>query len=231
MHDIPSVKSNQGSPIWLLGDSIPDRWSGHLEGALDARHPSRHSIWTPILDAAQREFYFKRGLRLDDDALYIQNAVEKPSQKPGTSQDWNRYSELTNQVDKYAASVSLYRPNIIITFGQFAYEFARRSCAKTISHKKTEQNFSVKYWTVDNLALVFNIVTNNTLVDESPYSTIIVPLLHATIARGKFLQNHKSYCRHDEDKSGNYFRFAGTRLANLILKACEDYPIWLSDPR
>ena len=43
-------------PIWLIGDSNPKNWENRLSYPLDARHPARHSIWTPVLDAMQDRF-------------------------------------------------------------------------------------------------------------------------------------------------------------------------------
>jgi hypothetical protein len=44
---------NKNFPIWLLGDSNPERWQGELKTPFDPRHPVRHNIWTSILDVIQ----------------------------------------------------------------------------------------------------------------------------------------------------------------------------------
>jgi hypothetical protein len=62
------------SPVWLLADSPPVRRPDIIP--LDARHPSRHNIWTPILEQIQEVAYrHSDRLRVDADKLYIRNAV------------------------------------------------------------------------------------------------------------------------------------------------------------
>jgi hypothetical protein len=39
--------------IWLLGHSYPEAWVHVLNEPLDPRHPTRHNIWTPVLDRLQ----------------------------------------------------------------------------------------------------------------------------------------------------------------------------------
>jgi hypothetical protein len=70
-------------PVWLLADSPPKVWAERLEYPLDARHPTRHSIWTPICDVIQRYVYAdQRRLRFNDQKVVIHNAIGEASYNP-----------------------------------------------------------------------------------------------------------------------------------------------------
>ena len=67
-----------GFPIWLIGDSPPEKWADKLDSPLDPKHPARHNIWTSIADSMQDRLYRKGRLRLDTSRLYIRNATNQP---------------------------------------------------------------------------------------------------------------------------------------------------------
>ena len=69
-------------PIWLIGDSEPDRWKSELKTPFDPRHPIRHNIWTSIIDIVQDSLYRELGKRIDTKELFIRNAVKDAKDKP-----------------------------------------------------------------------------------------------------------------------------------------------------
>ena len=124
-----AMARQSGTPdrhLWLLGDSEPPNWRDLLLEPFDSRHPVRHQIWTSILDVVQELVFVGFGLRVANSALYVRNAIDDPSLRPPASH--------TSWPDRVAAEVSAFRtllednqPPIVLTFGAFAFEFARRA--------------------------------------------------------------------------------------------------------
>ncbi len=70
--------------------------------------------------------------RLDADKLYIRNAVEDRKDRAlVTSLKWKKKG-LNRKLDELSGLIMSYKPIIIITFGQFSYEFTRRAFKKKI---------------------------------------------------------------------------------------------------
>jgi len=110
------------SPIWLLGDSYPAKWRQHLNGPLDPRHPTRHSIWTPVWDEIQRTVYNPDKLRVDDRRVCIANAAESSADG---SPDWDFSKDsFKARVAAYGLLLNKYRPPIVCALGRRAYAFA-----------------------------------------------------------------------------------------------------------
>ncbi len=55
----------------------------------------------------------------------------------------------------------------------------------------------------------------------------IIPLLHASIARGKFLEATWDFVGAYGQTPPNYFDYVGTKLADLLLAKLADKPIWI----
>jgi hypothetical protein len=79
--EIKPENTDPDSPIWLLGDSPSANNLDKNLKPLDRKHPTRHTIWTPILDVVQRHLFVDCGCRLDDSELFIRNAVSHPDHK------------------------------------------------------------------------------------------------------------------------------------------------------
>jgi hypothetical protein len=153
------------SPIWLLADSRPRRVVTHEP--LDPRHPTRHAIWTPILDHVQGRIFAECARRLDTSNFYIRNAVECADDKkvrPVVDQAVLRFREM---------AIS-NRPMMILCFGQFAFELARRACDQTSSADELWGK-----WSVEGLGREFH----RRITKISPEETTALPLLHAIVAR------------------------------------------------
>lgn len=199
-------------PIWLLGDSNPSHWQDVLVTPLDPRHPARHNIWTPVLDVIQDKVFRKCRSRVDVSALYIRNAVEDPKNKPpGNSINWN--TTLNREIVEFQGLIDRYRPAILLSFGRFAFEFARRVFAQ-------RPEYTTNYWGAKNLGDEFRQRTGA----FDPNGVNLLPLLHTSISRGRYLESHDYFCG---QARGNYFEFVGDRIAGILLQYQDTLKIWI----
>jgi hypothetical protein len=200
------------SEIWLLGDSNPRRWQDVLEAPFDPRHPARHSIWTPVLDVIQDQVYRKCRRRLDTSSLYIRNAVEDPTGKPASqSVTWEGISET--EAACFREILVEYRPKVLPSFGAFSFEFARRSL-----DQEPVRRYS--YWGARQLGQEFR-----QRIAEFDLGTInLLPLLHVSIARGRFIQAHEYFC---QQEGANYFEYVGKQIAEKLIVHQGELQIWI----
>ncbi|NOW92382.1 hypothetical protein BCD91_004405 [Clostridium beijerinckii] len=199
-------------PIWIIGDSEPDRWKDSLSTPFDPRHPIRHNIITSVFDVVQDSIFRNSGKRVDTSKIYIRNAVSEASSKPARNELlWN--IKLNNEIMMLKSLLSKNNPVLILTFGAFAYEFTRRAFDKEV-HK-------YNYWTTERLGDEFRKNTSN-MQGSNP---IIIPLLHRSIAGGHFIKSHENYCK---NIGANYFDFVGTEIANVTMKILYDSDIWVT---
>ena len=204
-------------PIWLIGDSNPKNWETRLHGPLDTRHPTRHNIWPPILENVQSHLYASIHKRLRTDDLYIRNAVEDSSHKPHSSRrDWLTETETTLEEERTVLSKLLicYTPKLVFSFGAFAFEFTRRS----LEFEETS-NRAYRLWTTEELGREFK----ERMGKFSLHKINLVPLLHASIARGKFLESHAKFT---DEGDGNYFDHVGKEIAKCLIRNRTEFPFW-----
>ncbi|WP_144428470.1 hypothetical protein [Azospirillum thiophilum] len=200
------------SPIWLIGDSNPGPWALKLKFPLDDRHPTRHSIWTPVWDRIQDRVFRSGALRLDDQNLFVRNAVADAAVKPRpTALDWTN-RELLSPLEGLRTDLQSFQPGLVLAFGQFSFEFVRRALNITPA-------YPCKHWGLGNLRRAFD----DAIAAFDPDVTNVVPLLHATIARGKFLDAHAAF-------GGHYFNYVGDGLAKLLLTRLRNAPVWIKSP-
>jgi len=203
---------NSGFPIWLLGDSNPPRWEKSLRTPLDPRHPIRHNIWTPVIDIVQDRVFRERSSRVDTSQLYIRNAVEDPTIKPKPAHiEWGKTAEI--EVDVLRKLINGNKPQLILCFGAFAFEFARRALSQ-----EPERNFG--YWGARRLGEEFRQRINQ----FHPDFTNSLPLLHRSISGGKFIQSHDYFCAVE---GANYFEFVGNNIADKLIEYHNQLPIWI----
>ena len=163
-------------PIWLIADSSPPRWEEHLRQPLDPRHPARHNIWTPILEGIQSHVFQAARTRIDTTDLYVRNAVHDVADKPPYRRlDWP--SRLAVETRDLASLVARHRPKLLLTFGAFACEFARRSLDRGLPR-------AISHWTSTELGNEFRRNVGN--LDPAHPQPQHLPLLHVSIARGTF---------------------------------------------
>lgn len=188
----------ESARIWLIGDSEPAALAHVLRHPLDARHPTRHSIWTPIWDEIQQELFRQRRARLDGDALYVRNAIQRACDKPKSSTSlW----ALDDRIKALRERVETHKPALVLSFGGFAFEFCRRAV------EPGSQSFPYRHWTVKRLAAEFASRIDNP-------GCVVVPLLHAVVARGKFLHCHEMF----GGPEAQYFAWTGKALATRLLR-------------
>lgn len=203
---------NREFPIWLIGDSEPKHWAEKLDHPLDPKHPARHSIWTPILDGIQERVFRCCRSRVDVSELYIRNAVKGPSDKPKPgSKNWDESTVLRESLKELTTILETYNPPLVLSFGAFAFEFVRRSL------NEAEQK-PHKCWSAKALGEEFG----NRACDFSPDTTNLLPLLHVSIARGKFLEAHKYFTGQEEK---NYFEHVAPVIADILVKHGERFPL------
>ena len=200
------------SEIWLLGDSNPRNWQDFLEAPFDPRHPARHSIWTPVLDVIQDHVFRESRRGLDTSSIYIRNAVEDPTGKPAPqSVKWEGMSEA--EARSFREILAKHRPKVLFSFGAFSFEFARRSL-----DQKPGRRYS--YWGARRLGQEFR-----QRIAEFDLGTInLLPLLHVSIARGRFVQAHEYFCEQD---GANYFEYVGKQIAEKLIEHQGELRIWI----
>jgi hypothetical protein len=195
-------------PIWLIGDSPPEAWVDKLDTPLDPRHPARHSIWTSVADPMQDRLYRMRKLRLNTSRLYIRNAMSKPlalliSQK-----------QLFLEQDSLKDVLIKHKPKIVLTFGASSFMIGLWASGE-VPQKL--------YKTTKLLGEQFRCRIKE--YDDNKVN--VIPLLHASIARGRFLEAHRDFVGAYGSTPPNYFDYVGTRLADLLLAKLSERPIWI----
>jgi uracil-DNA glycosylase len=189
-------------PIWLIGDSPPERWADELDTPLDPRHPARHNIWTSVADPMQDRLYRQGNLRLDTSHLYIRNAMLSFGEQIQFSGP--RLKEL---LDKH-------RPSVVLTFGASAFMIA------LFASGEVPQKL---YKTTKLLGEQFR----SRIEKYDEHKVNIIPLLHVSIARRWFLSAHRDFVGTYGSMPPNYFDYVGTKLADLLLAKLHDKPIWI----
>jgi uracil-DNA glycosylase len=198
-------------PIWIIGDSNPEQWENELEYPFDPRHPIRHNIITSVLDVIQEQVYKEQKLRVNTKDIYVRNAIEAADRKPKCPNDWEN---LKNDIMSFETELHLYKPVIVLTFGAFAYEFVRRA------NDCNSVPYMFSYRGSERLGKEFR---NNTANFKASQINIF-PMLHRSIAGGHFLKSHTNYCG---NYGSNYFEYAGSKLAKIMLINKNNLNIWL----
>lgn len=202
---------NINFPIWIIGDSEPDRWKDSLSAPFDSRHPIRHNIITSVFDIIQDNIYRSTGKRIETSNIYTRNAITEASSKPAANKlTWS--IELNSEINILRNLCSKHKPILILTFGAFAYEFTRRVFGNN--------HYKYNYWTTKRLGDEFR--KNISYVFED--SPIIMPLLHRSIAGGHFIKGHENYCG---SIGANYFDYVGIEMADIIMKILNNSDIWV----
>lgn len=202
---------NINFPIWIIGDSEPDRWKEVLHKPFDSRHPIRHNIITSVFDIVQDNIFRKNGKRIEVSEIYIRNAIAEVSSKPKRNElDWS--NKLSDEINILKNLYNEHSPIILLTFGAFAYEFTLRAFGN--------ERHKYNYWTTEMLGDEFR----KKLSCSSQNGPIIIPLLHRSIAGGYFIKGHENYCRRI---GGNYFDYVGKEIANIVLNSLNDNDIWV----
>jgi hypothetical protein len=199
-------------PIWLLADSLPKKYVSALTGALDPRFPTRHSIWTPVWDEIQQAVYIGKKRRVDANSLCVANAIKT---EPNCDPDWDFKSPtVAVRIAEYRRELEQYHPVMVLTFGRRAFCFAALARGESIKHRPNA-------WSCEKLGQEFRSRVARFNVNE----TNIIPLLHASIARGKWKEAHHGFTG---SSAGNYFEFVWRKMGCLLNRNSDDLDIWLT---
>jgi len=206
-------------PLWLLGDSDPDRWRKHLAYPFDSRHPIRHNVWTSVIDVVQDKVYRALMRRVDARRLFVRNAVQNPVAKP--SAPFNALSiwpaEAQTSLDDYRKLLAEHRPKIIIPFGWFAFAFALRAVGEPCDGPSCNGSQS------GHLGNEFRKRAAGFEIEKAN----VLPLLHRSIAGGNFLSGHNEFCG---KPGGNYLEEAGQVIADILIRYRTDIRCWIDMP-
>lgn len=203
---------DRNSEIWLLGDSNPKNWQAILETPFDPRHPARHSVWTPVLEAIQDRVFRECRSRADTSSIYVRNAIEDPANKPSSRNiEWGIGVE--KEVQEFQEIVREHSPKILLSFGAFSFEFARRALDQ-------EPKRSYSYWGARGLGHEFR----QRIGQFDLNATNLLPLLHVSIARGRFIQSHEYFC---DQRGANYFEFVGNHIAQRLIEHRDKLRVWI----
>jgi hypothetical protein len=163
----------------------------------------------------QEGLYKQKRLRFDTERLYIRNAVISPDEKPGgLIPNWPQ--ELLGKIDLFRTDLLHFSPKIVLTFGAFAFEFARRACSE-------EAIYPYSHWNTVELGNEFR----ERVLHYDASKTNVLPLLHVSISRGKFLESHEYFVGEEAKELPNYFEYTGAKLAELLLQQLLSEPIWV----
>ena len=205
------MKNSAGDPrfpIWLIGDSPPEKWADKLDSPLDAKHPARHNIWTSVADSMQDRLYRQGRLRLDTSRLYIRNATDRPL----TKSTIQAQTQLSQQI--LQELIEKYKPKIILTFGIFAFT------TTLLASGETPEKF---FKTTKLLGEQFR----SRIKNYDDHKVNVIPLLHISIARRRFLESHRDFVGIEGKTHPNYFDYVGDKLADLLLTKFSDKPTWI----
>ncbi|MGH7597218.1 MAG: hypothetical protein ACREOI_12755 [bacterium] len=207
---------SEGFAIWLLGDSNPKQWENALEVPFDPRHPIRHNIWTSVLEVIQDKMFRECRQRVDMSNLYIRNAIENAGHKPvGNSPLWRE--EIEQEIKRFGKQTREYHPPLLLCFGAFAFEFARRALDE-------EPKRNHRYWDTEKLGQEFR-----QRIERFEINAInALPLLHRSIAGGKFIESHNYFCGQE---GANYFETVGNRIADILIRHRDKLQIWIGETR
>lgn len=196
---------NPEAPIWLIGDSAPER--EQVRFPLDPRHPTRHTIWTPVLEAAQDVLFGHgqfRPRRLSPHGFHVRNAVRTAACK-------SNHESVGTSMAELRALYGSFRPRTIITFGSFAFQFT----VTAVESDMPCSNFRAKSMSVRQIRSEFD-------ARAQSEEKVVVPLLHQIVG----LQPQKSHEPYLVDGTDNYFEYVGRHLAHRFLRMHAGDPCW-----
>lgn len=192
----------------FLGIGAPEAWADRLDTPLDPKYPARHSIWTPVADVMQERLYQKGMLRLDTSRLYIRNAASESFKLPMTEE------QIRLPVEALRKLLDKYKPSLVLTFGVSVFMIALFAADESpLKLFKTTKLLGEKF--------------RNRIEKYNENGVNIIPLLHVSISREKFLEAHRDFVGAYGNTPLNYFDYVGVELADLLLARLLDRPIWI----
>jgi len=165
-----------------------------------------------VLDVIQDTVFGARRGRIETAPIYIRNAIEDSADKPSSlTPAWQ--NSVERELLELQEMLRRYRPRMLLSFGAFAFEFARRALAE-------EPRRRHGHWGARRLGQQFRQRIARFDLD----SINLLPLLHVSIARWKFIQSHDYFCA---QRGANYFEFVGKNIARRLLEHRDDLRVWI----
>jgi hypothetical protein len=162
-----------------------------------------------VADYMQDDIFRRTRQRLDTTRVLIRNAVTHRKLKPPAEEaPWPR---LQGYLEELARDIATYQPEIILPFGQFGFEFARRAAGEEEAHP-------YGHWTTDSLGEEFRMRL------ASMAQPLVLPLLHVSGSGRGFLGAHRAFTGQED---GNYFEYVGKALAEIVLERMSGRDVWL----
>jgi len=184
-------------PIWLL---------------INPKYPAvRHDIWRPILDEIQDRVFRELQTRIDTSNIYIRSAVSDIEIVPNTLNWWGK--DVAKEIVFYREIVQEHKPKMLISFGAFPFEFARR--VLEINPIK-----GPKAWSSSVLRDEFEKSMENFNINQ----TNMIPFLRRVIATDKFIETRNFLSRTDRE---TYFQHVGAKIAEKIIENKDTLDIWI----
>lgn len=185
-------------PIWLL---------------VNPKYPAvRYDIWRPVLDEIQDRVFRELHTRIDATNIYIRSAVGEGGIVPNTLNWWGK--EVAREIDYYRGIVNEHKPKMLISFGAFPFEFARR-----VYEIKPEKG--PKAWSTAILKEEFDKAMENFDIGQ----TNRIPLLRRVVVSDKPADNKDILTPTDRE---DYFQYVGAKLADKIIEHKDHLDIWIS---
>jgi len=184
-------------PIWLL---------------INPKYPAvRYDIWRPILDEIQDRVFRELHTRIDTSNIFIRSAVSDGGIVPNTLNWWGK--EVAKEIEFYRGIVHQHKPKMLISFGAFPFEFARR-----VFEVKPEKG--PKAWSSSILRDEFE----NSMENFDINQTNRIPLLRRVVATDKFIET-REYLSGTERET--YFQHVGAKIAEKIIENKDHLDIWI----
>jgi hypothetical protein len=145
--------------------------------------------------------------------VYVRNTVGDVRDKPSpVALDWGLNSPVSSAIADLTEVIADGEPLLVLTFGQFAFELGRRSLGE-------QPQRSHQHWTMAQLGAE----VRRRMAGGAGGGPLLVPLLHASIARGYYLDAHMRSCNAVPGSVANYFSYVGTGLGDWILERREQF--------
>lgn len=196
----PDLKRELGEktyPIWLL---------------INPKYPAvRQDIWRPILDEIQDRVFRELHTRIDAANIYIRSAVSDGGIVPNTLNWWGK--EVAREIEYYREIVLKHKPKLLVSFGAFPFEFARR-----VYEVKPEKG--PKAWSSVILKEEFEKAMENFDINQ----TNRIPLLRRVITNDKVIDNSNVLSRTERE---TYFQYVGAKIAEKIIENKDQLDIWI----
>jgi len=192
-----SELGNRSYPIWLL---------------INPKYPAvRYDIWRPVLDEIQDRVFREMQTRIDTSSIYIKSAVDDIRIVPNTLNWWAK--EVAKEIEFFREIVQEHKPKMLITFGAFPFEFARR-----VYEVKPEKG--PKAWSTMVLQNEFEKSIENFDINR----TNMIPLLRRVVSTDRFIETRDYMSPTDRE---TYFQHVGTKIAEKIIGNKDKLNIWI----